>query len=442
MVWTAYGVALGVPAYVAAMYKSFVVFEADDRIRPLKWGLVAWTSMLSITTFSGMTPATATATATAATLSSPLIYLFSLVLAMVLGLLFVTGHFSQLKFDVTSAWMMAFPIDALAIATLLYYQTVPGVLTQGMAYAGLATAAVATIVLTLHTVNAALMNKLWTMDPKYGPLSQQILTHEAFRAASIRLEKQAECLVASGGKNIGEFARQFRCVLITASRPTCARSSERTRRALRTPRLSPTHSRYALRSLVRSFAREFRVVHHWHAVHEDKVIFATFEQYVPGSCDRQHHEHERDEVLMQRWAKMIEMIEAGNDRSIVRSQLYTELKDFLADFELHLQGEEMHLQRLGRKQLNVDLQKAMIRSVWDMTPVDVWQIMMPWIVENAPMHQQRVKFVRAWLWSVPERAQLIGRMIYMKCDPAIWERLVVAVPEIVPRGVAGWRRFY
>ena len=145
---------------------------------------------------------------------------------------------------------------------------------------------------------------------------------------------------------------------------------------------------------------------------------------------------------MQRWAKMIEMIEAGNDRSIVRSQLYTELKDFLADFELHLQGEEMHLQRLGRKQLNVDLQKAMIRSVWDMTPVDVWQIMMPWIVENAPMHQQRVKFVRAWLWSVPERAQLIGRMIYMKCDPAIWERLVVAVPEIVPRGVAGWRRFY
>ena len=251
MVWTAYGVALGVPAYVAAMYKSFVVFEADDRIRPLKWGLVAWTSMLSITTFSGMTPATATA----ATLSSPLIYLFSLVLAMVLGLLFVTGHFSQLKFDVTSTWMMAFPIDALAIATLLYYQTVPGVLTQGMAYAGLATAAVATIVLTLHTINAALMNKLWTMDPKYGPLSQQILTHEAFRAASIRLEKQAECLVASGGKNIGEFARQFRCVLITASRPTCARSSERTRRALRTPRLSPTHSRYALRSLVRSFAR-------------------------------------------------------------------------------------------------------------------------------------------------------------------------------------------
>ena len=208
MVWTAYGVALGVPAYVAAMYKSFVVFEADDRIRLLKWGLVAWTSMLSITTFSGMTPATTTA----ATLSSPLIYLFSLILAMVLGLLFVTGHFSQLKFDVTSTWMIAFPIDALAIATLLYYQTVPGVLTQGMAYAGLATAAYATIILTLHTINAALMNKLWTMDPKYGPLSQQILTHEAFRAASIRLEKQAECLVASGGKNIREFARQFRCV--------------------------------------------------------------------------------------------------------------------------------------------------------------------------------------------------------------------------------------
>lgn len=386
MLWYGFGVAIGLPAYVATMYKSFVVFEADDRARLLKWGVVAWMSMLSVTTGAPQ----------GAIGSSSLVYLFSLVLAMVLGLLFVTGHFSQLKFDVTSTWMIAFPLDALAIATLLYYRQVPGVLTQGMAYAGLAVASVSTVVLVLHTIYAVLLKKVWTMDPKFGPLSQQILTHEAFRAAAVRLEKEAECLVSSGGKNIKAFSKKF---------------------------------------------REFRLVHQWHAIHEDKVIFATFEDYVPGSCDRQHHEHEQDEVKMARWGTIIDMIEAGNHQPVLRNQLHKELKDFFAAFELHLQGEEKHLQRLGRKQLNVDVQKEIIRKIFEITPMRVWEIMMPWIVQNMPMHQQRVKFCRAYIWAVPERAQLIGRMVYLRVEAPIWERIRVSVPEIVPRGVSGWRRF-
>lgn len=43
---------------------------------------------------------------------------------------------------------------------------------------------------------------------------------------------------------------------------------------------------------------------------------------------------------------------------------------------------------------------------------------------------------------MPERAQLIGRMIALGVDGPTWERLVAAVPEIAPRGAAHWRKFF
>jgi len=61
---------------------------------------------------------------------SRLLYLLGLSLAMMLGLLFLTGHASRLRFDVSS-WALAFPLDALAVATLMYAAGVPGLLTNG-----------------------------------------------------------------------------------------------------------------------------------------------------------------------------------------------------------------------------------------------------------------------------------------------------------------------
>lgn len=74
--------------------------------------------------------------------------------------------------------------------------------------------------------------------------------------------------------------------------------------------------------------------------------------------------------------------------------------------------------------------------------MEVWAEYLPFVVTNLPMHQQRVRFVRAWAtWAVPERAQLIGRMLALGVDRPLWERLVSAVPEIAPRGAQGWRRY-
>ena len=116
---------------------------------------------------------------------------------------------------------------------------------------------------------------------------------------------------------------------------------------------------------------------------------------------------------------------------------------FIDEFEAHLSGEEEHLQRAGRKHINLDLAKQMIRKIWDTTPVAVWAEFMPFVVANLPMNAQRVKFVRCWAtWAVPERAQLIGRMIALGVDAPTWERLVQSVPEIIPRGAPGWRKYF
>lgn len=149
---------------------------------------------------------------------------------------------------------------------------------------------------------------------------------------------------------------------------------------------------------------------------------------------------------MERWGGLLEGLEAdpaGAGAAEALAALQGEVPAFIDGFEAHLVGEEEHLQRGGRKQLCLDLQKAMLCRMWEATPPAVWAEFLPFVVANLPMHAQRVKFLRCWaLWGVPERAQLIGRYVALGVDAPLWERLALAVPEIIPRGARGWRKYY
>lgn len=81
-------------------------------------------------------------------------------------------------------------------------------------------------------------------------------------------------------------------------------------------------------------------------------------------------------------------------------------------------------------------------KIWEHTPSEVWADYFPWIINNLPLIGQRVKFIRAWLWAMPEKAQLIGRYIALGVDSVMWERLKDYVPEIVPRGDPDHVRYY
>ncbi|PSC71350.1 C4-dicarboxylate ABC transporter [Micractinium conductrix] len=423
--WFSVALALALPLYVITFQRALLFNEPDDRQRLLKWTWVAAPAVacaaqvvLNAATgpaveiggqvFSGAFSNGAEWLSPSFTFASRMLYFIALGLGLMLGALFLTGHASRLKFDMSS-WALGFPLDALAIATLMYAGAVPGILTNGMACAALAVASLATLVLSLHSLHSLLMGGIFVMDPKYGPLSQQILTHEAFRASGERLKAAAAALEAGNGGAVNaaalaDFALQF---------------------------------------------RRYRLAHHWHANQEGSVIFPMFETYAPGLTGRSHNEHAEDEAKMERWAGLVEAAEgavregAGEAGAQALAVLHAEIPAFIDAFENHLRGEEEHLQRVGRKQLNLDLQKEMLRKIWDNTPPEVWAEYLPWTVANLPMHQQRVKFVRCWaVWVVPERAQLIGRWVALGVDQPTWERLAASVPEVVPRGASGWRRYF
>lgn len=426
--WFGFGVATGLPVYIITLHRSITFGEPDDRNRLLKWTwavapAIAFVAQVSLS-LATETPEIFSASVGGAVDSAVdsvagagfsfgfgarVLYFIALSIGMVLGLLFLTGHASRLKFDAAASWGLAFPLEGLALATIVYAVGVPGLLPRGMAYAGLAVASTAVLVLTLHTIQALFMGGVFISDPKYGPLSQQILTHEAFRVAGERLKAAVSTL---------------------------------------DPYKSPQVNAPALADFALQFKR-YRLAHAWHARQEEDIIFKEFENYAPTLCSRQHNEHFEHEEIMERWAGLIDFLETGDvksgggDPAQAIETLRSEIAPFIDDFENHLRGEEMHLQRGGRKHLNADIQRQMIQCIWDATPMEVWAEFFPFVVSNLPMHQQRVKFVRCFAtWAVPERAQLIGRFIALGVDAVLWHRLVQSVPEIIPRGEKGWRRYY
>jgi hypothetical protein len=55
---------------------------------------------------------------------------------------------------------------------------------------------------------------------------------------------------------------------------------------------------------------------------------------------------------------------------------------------------------------------------------------------------QKARFLRCLRWAMPERIQQVGGMVYDGVSPTMWQRLTKFVPEMAPRGVFGWTRYY
>lgn len=57
-----------------------------------------------------------------------------------------------------------------------------------------------------------------------------------------------------------------------------------------------------------------------------------------------------------------------------------------------------------------------------------------------PAHQTR--FLKTWVWAMPERAQQLGLMVYRVVDDVTWVEVARDLPEIIPRGLPGYRRYF
>mmetsp|Transcript_24281 Transcript_24281/g.32351 ORF Transcript_24281/g.32351 Transcript_24281/m.32351 type:complete len:987 (+) Transcript_24281:202-3162(+) len=301
-------------------------------------------------------------------------------------------------------WTECFAIDALAACAALFHATNGFNASRDLAYILLTLACIANGVAFLHTIAALIRRRIvFTPEVKWGPLSFMKLTHEAFRGALPKLRASLDAIdledTSKGIQSLELFAVYY---------------------------------------------SQFSIVHEEHAKHEDEVIFKTFNDYFHEHALKYNDDHAKDKIKMEEWRLLINGIleKTTADPSSVLSRLQEELPPFFDHFEEHLKGEEDNLQPIGRKHLPLAIQKQISRDAFGITNAKKWEVMIPFIINNLPRHMQRVRYLQVLCWSMPERAQQIGAIVYRNVDAVMWERLRVEIPEIIPRGAYNWRRYY
>jgi hypothetical protein len=100
------------------------------------------------------------------------------------------------------------------------------------------------------------------------------------------------------------------------------------------------------------------------------------------------------------------------------------------------------LNPIGRKYLTLEVMKQISREVWRITPAEKWEVILPFIINNLPRQMQRERYLKVLCWSMPERAQQFGAIVYRNVDAVTWELLRTELPEIIPRGAPNFRRYY
>jgi hypothetical protein len=63
------------------------------------------------------------------------------------------------------------------------------------------------------------------------------------------------------------------------------------------------------------------------------------------------------------------------------------------------------------------------------------------VARHQRRHPDRLAFIKTLLWAMPERSRQIGLMLSLGLDQVTWQRVAEDLPDLVPRGMPGWRRF-
>jgi tellurite resistance protein TehA-like permease/glutaredoxin len=304
-------------------------------------------------------------------------------------------------------WIGCFALDALAACGALMYAVYAYNSLETLMLILFVMASTANFVCFMHTLASISRQRVvFTPEQKWGPLSFMKLTHEAIRG-----------------------------------------NMETMRMAVSTLDLNDTSD--AARDNLAMFAAHFnrlRIVHDEHSKHEDEVIFKEFNDWFSRHAKQYNDDHEDFHAKIAHFKNVANSLLNTSlpleHRQFALATLNRELPPFLDYFMDHLQGEEDNLNPIGRKHLPLQVQKEISRKVFEITPAEDWEVIIPFVVNNLPRHDQRVRYLKVLFWSMPERGQQIGAMVYRNVDAVMWERLRVEVPEMIPRGAYNWRRYY
>jgi tellurite resistance protein TehA-like permease len=327
-------------------------------------------------------------------------------------------------------WSFAFPVNVLAILTMHYRIYLTSVGSAGnfskwLAWGALGVAAYLTVLVALWTLYDILRGKIFVGGPQmYTPLSAFKLTHEAIRGAHPRLTTMIKLVL--GGQHPKNASNSVDAAIQTTTQLVGAKA-------------------------LAEQARFFVVVMQEHSRQEDLVMFKELDGILPGLhkpfatehgfLDRALAKLALATVAFLDSAKGGDSTSAGGD--LGKAQVMAKAFDEALSLTLpHLRHEEDTIQRLAKKHLPIGLARSIVRRAWDVTDANKWMAIMPWVVNNLPREEQRIRYLRAFMDVMPERCQQIGRFVYLGVAPATWAILRINIPEMIPRGAPGWKHLW
>ncbi len=289
-------------------------------------------------------------------------------------------------------WAFGFPLTALAWAAVFYDLTIQTALTKVLATCTISLASIATVVLTIRTYAGICRLKVFIPEHKWGPMSQLPLAQESMRAM---LEK-----IRTTSQNIAE---------------------------------NPSNTR--LLTSLRSQWKTFATVNEFYAGLKKETCFPQIATFFPGHPDKAM---KMNDEMMESQKKVAAMVESTTQRG---KDLSSAVESFEKQAVSTYDYVEDNIKPVVRRYISGPVQKKIMNDCWDDAPPEGWWAVLPAVVQNLPMHSQRVTFIRAFIWAMPERCQQLGVIISLGVDPVTWYRLKKSVPEIIPRGDLGWKRF-
>jgi hemerythrin-like domain-containing protein len=191
----------------------------------------------------------------------------------------------------------------------------------------------------------------------------------------------------------------------------------------------------------------FFVMYSEHGNHEDNILFPTLRRFHPNLNPSMDEEHAHEHAVVAKITHAMQKWKDGNksDGAAIAALLQVlkaELPEFLDHLDLHTRNEESTITVVARKYLTLASQKDVANRVWDLTPIDNWYTIFPYVMENLPIPMWKVRYVKTFVWANPDRAQEIGLICYRTLRSVDWAFLSKEIPEIIPRGVPGWKRIY
>ncbi|CAD7704182.1 unnamed protein product, partial [Ostreobium quekettii] len=391
--WFGPAVLMWIVLFTITFYRAVVGHNSDDRLRPSMWIWLACPAIAMVTYVQ--------ITGNGVDWVAESLFYMALGLFGMLSWGFMRNFFARHKF-VMGYWAFGFPLDALAIAAIQYDAAIGTDFTKVIVYITLSLAATVTLVLTLHTSAGIIRRGVFIPDYKWGPMSFMKITHHAFREFIPRL-------VAAGAAMEAEEDQQ--------------------------------HTVEAFEKLWNDFSR----MHAIHSRHEEDVIFPEMGRWFPHVADHWDQDHEEGHREFHRLQKLVDELKLADEvasRAAKIGELRDSVKAITDSFLVHIQGEEDHLQPVAKRYFTMSTHTGIVRKVWNVTTGEELYFFFAWVVNWLPHFAMRVRFIKTFIWAMPEHAQLIGTMVALGVDPVQWKRLTDELPEIIPRGAPGWKRYF